>query len=74
MPWSILIVVAPETLQLRSADPPGEMLDGWALKETIEGCWPEVVIIIGPPGAQPAINNGTSKSKGTSFFISNLLK
>jgi len=43
-------VVAPETLQLRSADAPGEMLEGWALKEMIDGCVPEVLIVIGPPG------------------------
>jgi hypothetical protein len=42
------------------------------LKEMIDGCWPGVLKVIGPH-APPIISSGTSKSKGTSFFIVHLL-
>jgi hypothetical protein len=73
IPWSIVIVVAPETFQLRFELPPAEMLDGSALKERIEGCAPGTPMVIGPP-LQPAINIDASTSIGISLFIFNLLK
>jgi hypothetical protein len=73
IPWSILTMVAPETLQLRFDVSPTEILDGEALKETIDGCWPGVLKVIGPH-AQPTTSSGISIPKRIRFFIVHLPK
>jgi hypothetical protein len=74
IPWSMLTVLAPETLQLSVEDSPAEMLSGLASKELIAGCWPEVLIVTGPLAkSQPAVNTITiSRTKGINFFMLHL--
>jgi hypothetical protein len=68
----MLTAVAPETFQLSVEDPPAEMLCGLASKELIAGGWPEVLMVIGPPGKQPAVNTTNIIIKGINFFIFHL--
>jgi len=46
--WSMLTDVAPDTVQLSVDDSPAEILAGLALKDSIAGTWPGIVI--GLPG------------------------
>jgi hypothetical protein len=52
IPWSMLIFVAPVTLQLSVEDAPAEILAGLAPKELMTGCAPVDMLI--PDKSQPA--------------------
>jgi hypothetical protein len=68
MPWSILTVVAPLTVQFSDEDAPAEIVEGSALKEFINGS-SLVVVTVTPDRSQPVMSSSASKNKGTIFFI-----
>jgi hypothetical protein len=71
MPWSILTVVAPETLQLSVDDSPAEIVGGLAPNEFIAADWLVVVRFI-PAKSQPAANSNIRRMNGINFFMLHL--
>jgi hypothetical protein len=67
IPWSMLIVVAPVTLQLSVEDAPAEILAGLAPNELMTGCVPVEILI--PDKSQLAESITISRTKGISFFM-----
>jgi len=73
IPWSILIFVAPVTLQLSVEDSPVTMLAGLALNELMTGGCVLVEMLI-PAKSQPAVNITASRINGINFLMFHLSK
>jgi hypothetical protein len=73
IPWSMLAVVAPATLQLRVEDSPAVILAGLALNELMTGGCVLVEMLI-PAKSQPAVSITISRSKGINFLMFHLPK
>jgi len=73
IPWSMLAVVAPATLQLSVEDAPAVILAGLALNELMTGGCVLVEMLI-PAKSQPAVSITISRSKGINFLMFHLPK